>query len=174
MNKSDPCYAMIAKYYGDNVAHRSQVPLIRHIDDGLVVLDTLKISNKAKQAYCLHPMLQSNADLTQNWSKIESVPGDVVALVMEYRAVANSYLSDKVDMTNQFNNPIILSPIPEVNDMLRANKIQNRKDFERYHKDKHERSDELFKYFFQWFNRLNIGEDFYMIMVGKMTSFNNL
>jgi hypothetical protein len=45
--------------------------------------------------------------------------------------------------------------------MLIADKIQNRKDFELYHKDIHERSDELKQYFFNWLWRLGVWEGNY-------------
>lgn len=38
----------------------------------------------------------------------------------------------------------------DLNDMLLADKIQNRKDFRMYHLGKHERSDELEAYFNLW------------------------
>lgn len=53
----------------------------------------------------------------------------VLLLGMEYRYTANNYLSFK-----PADDPIHLSPIAEVNQMLIADKIQNRKDFEIYHK----------------------------------------
>lgn len=53
----------------------------------------------------------------------------VMLLGMEYRSTANNYLSFK-SATEQ----IKLSPITDVNHMLVADKVQNRKDFEIYHK----------------------------------------
>ena len=45
--------------------------------------------------------------------------------------------------------------------MLIADKIQNKKDFELYHKGSHPRSMELDHYFNNWLKRLNISEAFY-------------
>jgi hypothetical protein len=63
---------------------------------------------------------------------------------------------------------IRLSPLKDVNDMLIADKIQNRKDFDLYHKGKHERSEELDEYFKNWFNRLGITEEFYQEMKNEL------
>ncbi|MDJ1501575.1 hypothetical protein [Xanthocytophaga agilis] len=56
---------------------------------------------------------------------------------------------------------IRLSPLNEVNQMLIADKIQNRKDFERYHQQSHARSEELTIYFANWLKRLGISEEKY-------------
>ncbi len=59
----------------------------------------------------------------------DKVDRRVMLLGMEYRSTANNYLSFK-SATEQ----IKLSPITDVNHMLVADKVQNRKDFEIYHK----------------------------------------
>ncbi len=61
----------------------------------------------------------------------------------------------------QIGNEIRLSPIIEVNQMLMADKLQNRKDFEIYQEGIHERSSELKQYFMNWFKRLEISEEMY-------------
>jgi hypothetical protein len=73
-------------------------------------------------------------------------------LAMEYRSVANEYLSDKVNTGQK----IRLSPLAEVNQMLVADKVQNYKDFFTYHYNTHERSAELLVYFARWFKKLDI------------------
>jgi hypothetical protein len=80
---------------------------------------------------------------------------------MEYRFIANSYLSYR-DINGL--DEIHLSPLKEVNDMLIADKIQNRKDFLLYHMN-HERYFFLFMYFQYWLNRLEITENVYNEMV---------
>lgn len=72
--------------------------------------------------------------------------------------MANEYLSTR-SITNI--DEIRLSPLKVVNDMLIADKIQNRKDFELYHEGKHPRSEELAQYFRNWLERLGISEEFY-------------
>jgi hypothetical protein len=56
---------------------------------------------------------------------------------------------------------IRLSPLKDVNDMLIADKIQNRKDFELYHLGTHDRSEQLDQYFKNWLEKLEVSEDFY-------------
>ena len=56
----------------------------------------------------------------------------------------------------------------EVNTMLIADKIQNRKDFELYHEKTHERSIELKEYFSNWLERLGVTEDVYQDMKARL------
>jgi hypothetical protein len=80
----------------------------------------------------------------------EGVSSEVLILTMEYRRVANSYLSkDKVTDFVGFS-------CPEIKEMLTADKIQNYKDFLLYHKDTHPRSAALESYFHNWFELLGV------------------
>ena len=151
-------YKLIAKHYGDRVALRSQVPLMNHINEGLVVLDRISATDQAKRAFCLHPLLQADEDLKENCYLVSFVEPHVLVLTMEYRNIANAYLSDKIDT----DWPLQLSPLSEVNEMLIADKVQNRKDFITYHYGTHERSDELARYFNKWLNALDINADTYV------------
>lgn len=146
-------YLTIKEYYGDKKTARSGVMLINHINEGLEVLQKINASEEARRAYCLHPIFQSDEDLLTNISRTSEFEPKIMVLVMEYRNIANAYLSRR-----KINNleEIILSPLPEVNQMLVADKIQNYKDFMQYHFGTHERSNELFKYFQNWFDRLGI------------------
>ena len=145
-------YKLITEYYGDRVANRSQLPLINHINEGLVILTEIGASEQARKAFCLHPLLQNDNDLIKNYLMVTThCEAYTVMLVMEYRSVANKYLSDKVNMTTS----ISLSPLTEVNDMLIADKVQNYKDFTTYHKNTHPRSGELDLYFRRWLNTLD-------------------
>jgi len=124
---------------------------MNHIDEGLAILNWIGASENAKKAYCLHPIYQGDADLLKNFNKYD-IDSEVMLLVMEYRSVANEYLSmNFVDYPSE----IRLSPLKDVNDILIADKIQNYKDFELYHKGKHKRSRELDDYFKNWIIRLN-------------------
>lgn len=145
-------YKLIAKHYGDRVAKRSQVPLINHINEGLVVLDCISATDQAKRAFCLHPLLQADEDLKENCYLVSFVEPHVLLLTIEYRSVANEYLSDKVNTEQK----IRLSPLYEVNDMLVADKVQNMKDFMTYHHGTHARSNELARYFDNWLTALKI------------------
>ena len=145
-------YQLIHRFYGDRVARRSQVPLINHIDEGLVVLSAIGATDAAKRAFCIHPMFQADEDLQEHYYLASSIDSHVLMLAMEYRSVANEFLSDKINTEQK----IRLSPLKEVNQMLVADKVQNYKDFLTYHHCTHERSDELPEYFDRWLKRLEI------------------
>lgn len=157
MIKESREYKMILLFYGDRVAKRSQVPLMNHINEGLIVLDRISSSDAAKRAFCVHPMLQADEDLKAN--KHLYLEPEVMMLAMEYRSVANEFLSDKIP-TYQ-DRDIRLSPLYDVNDMLVADKVQNYKDFITYHRGTHARSDELDTYFRKWLYTLDITENAY-------------
>ena len=156
--KPEPAHKTILDFYGDKKAKRSQVPLINHIDEGLYIMNKINASETAKKAYCLHPLIQSDEALSENYALLSDIDVQVVIALTEYRSVANEYLSkrqiERID-------DIRLSPLKEVNDMLIADKIQNKKDFELYHKGIHPRSAELDLYFNNWLRRLNVNDDFY-------------
>lgn len=147
-------YELIKAYYGDRVANRSQVPLMNHIDEGILILNYYEAENDTIDAYCLHPLVQDDLALQQNWSSIiiSGVSARAVMYAMEYRSVANEYLSAKVNTGHK----IRLSPLAAVNLMLVADKIQNRKDFIKYHRGTHPRSKELDRYFEDWMCVLGI------------------
>lgn len=157
-------YQMIRKFYGDGKAKRSGVYFMNHIDEGLAILTWIGASLEAKKAYCLHPIYQMDDSFAEYGRKnlrsenIFGIDANVIANAVEYRHVANAYLSNRriygID-------EIALSPLKDVNDMLIADKIQNRKDFELYHLGKHDRSDKLVEYFHNWLQRLSVPEHIY-------------
>lgn len=154
------CYRDVADYYGQRIAERSMVPLINHIDEGLRILYRLHATVDAMKAYCLHPLFQDDTQLSiisKDAMKLSHYGPIPVLLAMEYRNIANKYLRT----TYRLYDKITLSPLEDVNNMLRADKIQNCKDFEIYHKGKHEHSDELTTYFNKWFEALGISESDY-------------
>lgn len=148
-------YKAISDYYGDRRANRSQVLLMNHIDEGLGILDEIRAPEEAMRAYCLHPILQDDAALAH--APLDSLTHSpkVMALAMEYRSVANEYLSQR-----QIGGiaEIRLSPIACVNQMLIADKVQNYRDFLRHHSG-HERAVELDAYFRNWMKRLGVDFD---------------
>lgn len=163
-------YKLISKHYGDRVAKRSQVPLINHINEGLVVLDAIGASYASKRAFCLHPLFQADADLEENCHRSVFMAPDIMMLTMEYRSVANEFLSDKMDdiVIEDISwgiadaaRVIRLSPLQEVNDMLIADKVQNYKDFVTYHQKTHARTSELDDYFNMWLDRLGVSDKQY-------------
>lgn len=169
------CYQQISRFYGDRRAARSGVRLMNHIDEGLIILHELKASEWAQAAYCLHPMVQDDQELAKFYKGqcerchlaltttgpfAEVIPAVVLAL--EYRRLANSYLSsgpfNYEQMAQQMAQTLARMPLPEVRIMLIADKVQNRKDFERYHWATHPRSAELEQYFANWMQLLGISE----------------
>ncbi len=160
-------YHAIQEFYGNQKAQRSQVPLINHINEGLAILDILAAPLEAKEAFCLHPLLQQDNDLldslTNNQLLINNkLNNSSVILAMEYRAMANTYLLPNCTGPK---DEIKLSLIEEVNLMLVADKVQNRKDFEIYHQKTHNKSDILAVYFNNWLRVLGISEARYQHLV---------
>jgi len=138
-----------------------------HIEEGLAILEAIGADQLAKDAFCLHPLVQGDSDLQhslQPGSVLSAFPVEAraVALAMEYRAVANAYLSHHC--TGPADRPG-LSCIAEVNQMLVADKVQNRKDFERYHLGSHPNSRVLSQYFANWLSALGVSEAQYQELV---------
>jgi len=151
-------YQAIETLYGDTKAERSGIFYMNHIDEGLWILNQIGASNTAMRAFCLHPAVQQDHDLFANEDILSEICCNprTLAYAMEYRSVANEYLSPKESVTSA--SEIRLSSIPDVNDMLVADKIQNYKDFILYHKDAHPRSGYLDRYFKLWLERLGVSE----------------
>ena len=151
-------YQAVARFYGTRRAKRSDVPLMQHIDEGLTVLEAVGGSERARRAYCLHPLLQADEDLRRSYEDgVASLTDDpaVLVLALEYRNIANATLSPRLIAGKE---EIPLSPLEEVNDMLRADKVQNWKDFALHHRGSHPRSVELERYFKLWHARLGLSQ----------------
>lgn len=163
-------YAAICQFYGNRRAERSGVLLIAHIDEGLALLDQIGAPQRAKEAYCLHPLLQDDSALLgalapeSHFAQMQPDPV-VVVLAMEYRRVANAYLSHHCESAD---DAIELSCVDEVNQMLIADKIQNRKDFERYHLGSHSNSAVLQLYFANWLKRLGVSDENYAQLCARL------
>lgn len=162
-------YRAIVAAYGARVAQRSRVPLMEHIHEGLTLVDWIGGSVAAMRAYCLHPLVQADADLAANASRLHEFSDDpyVLALAFEYRNIANATLSSRAIGCAA---DIPLSPLADVNTMLVADKIQNRKDFIAHHLGKHPRSDALDRYFRLWLERLGVTEALYAELVGRLAA----
>jgi hypothetical protein len=151
-------YQAVVAFYGARKAKRSDVPLMEHIDQGLTVLEALGATERAMRAYCLHPLLQADEDLAQSYERgVATLTDDpsVLVLALEYRHIANATLSPRLISSA---DDIPLSPLDEVNDMLRADKVQNWKDFVRHHRGTHPRSAELERYFKLWHSALSLSQ----------------
>ena len=142
-------YTLIKNYYGDKVTKRSGVKLMNHINEGLTILNNLDAEQFVLDAYCLHPLFQSVDDFNKNINlDLNNIDPKALILAIEYRRVANSYLSHMkpenfVGFTNNY-----------IKQMLYADKVQNEKDFRIYHEGKHPRSKELREYFDYWLKNL--------------------
>ncbi len=161
-------YKAIEEHYGASRARRSGVMFMHHIDEGLAVLRSLHASAQAWRAWCLHPLLQADADLQAALPRLATLTDDpyVLALAMEYRRLANAYLSHR-EITSIAE--IDLGVLPEVVDMLRADKVQNYKDFLAHHAKAHPRREALDRYFRQWLARLEISDSAFERYVDALT-----
>ena len=156
----DKHYHMILGFYGDRVAERSGIPHINHIDEGLFILAAVGATDETMQAWCLHPIVQPDEDLRNaidDSFAVDEADVPPLLLAMEYRAVANSYLSpmdleetEKVKLRHRVNR------FEEVRFMLVADKIQNHKDFIRQPEGTYPNEKRLQEYFVDWI--LNILE----------------
>ena len=163
---------LVTDFYGDQKAQRSGVPKINHIREGLIVLSELSAWAASYSVFCLHPLVQNDEDYIDGLHAIKKagINAKIAGHVVEYRHLANGWLSDKVISASpvMLNGEPKLSPSNIVNDALRADKVQNRADFELYHKGTHPRSAELDVYFKVWLDKLGISEDRYQELVHKM------
>ncbi len=154
----DAEYRAIEAAYSDGRARRSQVPLMHHIDEGLAVLRRIGASPQAGRAFCLHPLVQTDAALAANAHRVAALTPEprVLALALEYRNIANATLSQRPIAGPE---DIPLSPLAEVQQMLVADKVQNYKDFVLHHGRTHPRRHALDRYFALWLARLGVGAD---------------
>ena len=164
-------YKLIETIYGNSYAKRSGVFYMNHIDEGLYILSKLNASLESKLGYIIHPIFQSDKQLRTiyNHTDLTNLTSQALINAVEYRSVANDYLSHK--MIDDIDD-IRLSPLKDVNIMLIADKIQNRKDFELYQKT-HERYNELLLYFKNWLNVLNISEETYQELKTQLINISN-
>jgi len=156
------CIDIVNFFYDGKKANRSKVPYINHIIEGIAVIKARNFFNEEDiiGGYALHPLVQQDDDLKRNLPVLHrfGVSPMLIALATEYRNLANAYLSHrKIESIYDID----LSPLSEVNEMLVADKVQNKKDFDLYHKGSHPRSDELEEYFNNWLERLNITDKMY-------------
>ena len=160
-------YKEVENYYRDRVAERSKVPLINHIKEGLIVLNEINANETTMKAYCLHPLFQNDSELGNYGLVVASIPSIspvAIMLTMEYRARANDWLSEKVNLSNGL--PILdgMSShgcLNSVKQMLIADKVQNYKDFKIHHLKSHQRSKDLDAYFNVWLRELGVSHDMY-------------
>lgn len=168
-------YGLIKSYYRGGVATRSQVPLINHIDEGLVILNRLGAWPATMQAFCLHPLLQNNPVFESNWKKVchAGASNKAVLLAMEYRRCANAYLctAETDHYTQEDIAKAVGLVIPPIRLLLIADKVQNQKDFRLYHRNTHARKEQLEQYFINWLQFLKV-DDPQEVLLGKALACN--
>jgi len=142
-------YKAIQEFYWDGKAKRSHIPFMNHIDEGLAVLERINASDRAKRAFCIHPIAQSYNDVSFS---------DVEELAKEYTYFANKFLctpeTDHIRSVEALGNHLF-SDIDylmciDCRDMLIADKEQNQKDFIIHHYGTHPRYVQLCEYFNLW------------------------
>ncbi len=157
-------FNLISEFYGDRRARRSGLPLINHVVEGIRILKDYGEPESTVRAWCLHPMVQGDADLERTLSQglLQRASPVAVALAMEYRFRANSYLSYMPP-----NKEPSWGHVSAVRVMLIADKVQNRKDFEQHLADHPEvrNGERLRVYYKQWLNALKVDEDEYTHLV---------
>lgn len=167
--QNNAAYKLISNIYGNTKAKRSGCFYMEHIDEGLCILNEIQASERAKEGFCLHPIFQDDKLFQAYWDKLVDKDGETVQsatiLAAEYRNVANAYLSP---MGRREAKDIALSPIKDVNDMLIADKVQNRKAFELV-RGRYKNAVELDHYFKVWLERLGVPEERYQYLKDLIT-----
>jgi hypothetical protein len=154
-----------------------------HIDQGLSILDYLCASQNAARAFCIHPLFQGDADLLaqgmsyasgngldrETAALSRSVP---IVLAMEFRHWANAYSLKEALLDENGCQICTARPafgaLPQVKHMLIADKVHERKEFERHHKGRHVNSLSLGHYYSLWFDCLGVSEYQYEVLCHVM------
>ena len=147
------CFDAVKFHYGGRKAQRSGVPLITHIVEGLKILTRIGTERVINEAWCLHPIVQSDGDLRSTLRrgflvKLGNSHVQSILYAMEYRAVANSYLSNMTVDIDDIRTKV--NAFSGIHKMLIADKIQNWKDFSAQPKGTYDNEEILHKYFHSW------------------------
>lgn len=153
-------YAVISEHYGDQTAKRSGLRLMNHIDEGLMLLSWLDADINTMKAWCVHPIVQSGLVYEgRGMREVSHVPR---MLAFDYMRYANAYLSPRtIASIDEIYRPDVDTPVHR---MLIADKVQNRKDYERYQVP----SERLTIYFRNWLDRLGVTEEQYQGLVSGL------
>ena len=152
----ETCYKMVHEhFYGKRSS--KDVPYMKHIDEGLLILQHLKVEEYVMAAYAVHPLFQTPDMLLKIWGNKEYLAIDkhILILAMEYRNKANAFVCrERTDHYEMKDMPIIV--MPEVKNMLIADKVQNHANFRRHYSEDHPRREKIKKYFEMWEEHLGI------------------
>ena len=162
MKHFSPEYITIKRWFGARKAKRTGVPHINHIDEGIDMLRAMGASELAIKAFCLHPLAQDPSIVANEWLHHRDLDRKAIDLAKLYAFRADSFLCrpETDHYTIMDLRKYVGSLSQNLIHMLVADKIQNEKDFEIYHKGKgkHERSDQLAHYFDLWLQYLEVCE----------------
>ena len=119
-----------------------------------------------QQAFALHPLVQPDEELQKHFELLAGCDPIAVALAMEYRWVANNGVR-RVVANNGWK--ITLSIFPVINQMLVADKVQNRKDFlATFDRNDSANFIELNRYFDAWLYALNVTDEAYKRFISAL------
>jgi hypothetical protein len=146
-------------------AKRSGISYFEHIREGVEILKAIGAPLLAQQAFALHPIIQKTEDFAKNFDRLAFCDCKAVALAVEYRWVANLGVRAIVKANNW---EVMLAELPLVNQMLIADKVQNRKDFRAYFDRAHPDYEDLDRYFNAWLRALGVTEESYRKLVNAL------
>lgn len=159
--QTTPEFEIVRRFYYGLSAKRTGLPYIRHIEQGCQILVQMRASEHAIRGFCLHPIVQDDNDLLS--FRFETRTAETMIrpfswmLAMEYRKLANSYLSKHYAAGDERWRYVELSPLEDVNNMLIADKVQNRHDYELFIRGKFDSKADN-NYYKWWLRKLNVSE----------------
>lgn len=173
----NPHRRLIETIYAGRRTRRSGLPLRNHIDEGLIILVALQATRTEAEAFCLHAPAQISYHFGARPAANHHLPAtpqgprdtwllktrfplaaEAVTLAWRFAAQAEAFRPDHL-ADHEAPPPITVDTA--VRKLLIADKVQNRKDFERFHQHRHPRADLLTRYFSAWFNLLGISDTDY-------------
>lgn len=127
-------------------------PLLNSIHAGCHILQLRKQELWTQRAFCLYPIFQpDDLFVDKGLEYIQYTGADYsVTCALEYRGIVNS-------------TDIRKSPLPDVNEMLIANKVQGRKYVEKRYPE-----DNIILVYYQWLKLLEVDETAYQEYVKEL------
>ncbi len=166
---ADPRFPAIVRAYAGRRARRSGLPYLHHVVEGALLLgQALGADHDTVVAFCLHPLFQDDASLAAldfEAGPLAGLEPRIVVWCMEYRALANAYTS-----RHPLRAPVEVprGPLPQVEAMLVADKVQNTKDFLAHVDTAEGRSGQLRAYFDSWLAGLGVDAARYRQLAARL------